>query len=310
MTLLQAIVLFIAAMLGGILNSVAGGGSFISFPALIFTGVPPINANATNTVALWPGSVASTGAYRKEIASQNRVIMLVLSITSLIGGTFGAILLLNTSQATFVRLIPYLLLLATLLFTFSGPIMTRLRTRKRSGNDDVSSNPSTASDTVPIKVSSKDDVPKEQATTSANAVSPIPVDKGNELSSRPQFIRPSWLALSGIALLQLIIATYGGYFGGGIGILMLASLGLMGMQNIHEMNGLKTFLTSFINGVAVIAFTIAGKVYWPQAILMVIGAIIGGYAGAYYARQLDPRLVRGFVILVGFGMTIYFFLRP
>jgi len=159
-------------------------------------------------------------------------------------------------------------------------------------------------------VSGKDDIPKEQAATSANAVSPIPADKGNELASKPTFIRPSWLALSGIALLQLIIATYGGYFGGGIGILMLASLGLMGMENIHEMNGLKTFLTSFINGVAVIAFAIAGKVYWPQAILMVIAAIIGGYAGAYYARQLDPRLVRGFVILVGFGMTIYFFLRP
>src|SRR6266849_1585553 len=131
MTILQAFLLFMAAILGGTLNSVAGGGSFISFPALIFTGVPPINANATNTVALWPGSVASTGAYRKELLSQNRVIMLVLSITSLIGGVLGAILLLNTSQATFVRLIPYLLLLATLLFTFSGPIMTRLRARKR-----------------------------------------------------------------------------------------------------------------------------------------------------------------------------------
>ena len=318
MTLLQGIVLFIAAILGGILNSVAGGGSFISFPALIFTGVPPINANATNTVALWPGSVASTGAYRKELASQNRVIMLVLSITSLIGGVLGALLLLNTSQATFTRLIPYLLLLATLLFTFSNPIMTRLRARKHNIDtrspeeldDDVSHNPSLGNKTVPIMVSDKDDVPKEQAATTANAVSPLPIDKDNELAAKRGFIRPSWLALSGIALLQLIIATYGGYFGGGIGILMLASLGIMGMENIHEMNGLKTFLTSFINGVAVIAFAIAGKVYWLQAILMVIGAIIGGYAGAYYARQLDPRLVRGFVIVVGFGMTIYFFVRP
>jgi uncharacterized protein len=310
MTLLQGIVLFIAAMLGGILNSVAGGGSFISFPALIFTGVPPINANTTNTVALWPGSVASTGAYRKELAAQDRVITLVLSITSLIGGTFGALLLLNTSQATFTRLIPYLLLLATLLFTFSGPIMTRLRARKRTMDDKAANGPPTTNNTVPLMVSGKDDVPKEQAATSANAVSPLPVDKGSEVAAKPKFIRPSWLALSGIALLQLIIATYGGYFGGGIGILMLATLGIMGMENIHEMNGLKTFLTSFINGVAVIAFAIAGKVYWPQAILMVIAAIIGGYAGAYYARQLDPRLVRGFVILVGFSMTIYFFLRP
>jgi uncharacterized membrane protein YfcA len=364
MTLLQGIFLFIAAMLGGILNSVAGGGSFISFPALIFTGVPPINANATNTVALWPGAVASTGAYRKELLSQNRVIMVVLSITSLIGGVLGAILLLNTSQATFVRLIPYLLLLATLLFTFSGPIMTRLRARKRKVDVDATNNPSTSNDEsaslrekrrglsgacgarfnslvptadvsarspqspagmdpsntpVTARDSSKDDLLKDQTSATGHTVPQTASSKGLPFPSTPpsplritksQFTRPSWLTLSGIALLQLVIATYGGYFGGGIGILMLASLGLMGMENIHEMNGLKTFLTSFINGVAVIAFTIAGKVFWPQAILMVIGAIIGGYAGAYYARQLDPRLVRGFVILVGFGMSIYFFLRP
>ena len=280
MTLLQGIVLFIAAMLGGLLNSVAGGGSFISFPALIFTGVPSINANTTSTVALWPGSVASTGAYRKELAAQNRVIMLALSAPSLVGGVFGAILLLNTPPATFTRLIPYLLLLATLLFTFGNPIMTRLRARKLDVDVAASGNPSPSNDPLPSRASGEANI-----------------------------ARPSWLTLSGIALLQLIIATYGGYFGGGIGILMLATLGLMGMQNIHEMNGLKTFLTSVINGVAVIAFAIARKVFWPQAILMIVGAIVGGYAGAYYARQLDQRLVRGFVILVGFGMTIYFFLH-
>src|SRR5437588_3994827 len=122
MTLLQFLILFIAAILGGTLNSVAGGGSFITFPALIFAGVLPINANATSTVALWPGSVASVGAYRKELAKQNRIILLVLAVTSLIGGILGALLLLRTPQTTFVRLIPYLLLVATLLFTFSGRI--------------------------------------------------------------------------------------------------------------------------------------------------------------------------------------------
>src|SRR5437870_13482529 len=104
MTLLQGTVLFIAAILGGVLNSVAGGGSFISFPALIFTGVPPINANATNTVALWPGAVASTWAYRKELRQQQRTVLFVLSAMSLIGGVLGAILLLKTSQSTFVHL--------------------------------------------------------------------------------------------------------------------------------------------------------------------------------------------------------------
>ena len=257
MIFLQICVLFVAGILGGTLNSVAGGGSFITFPTLLFTGVPPINANATSTVALWPGSVASTSAYRKELAKQERVRLLVLSGTSLIGGVLGAILLLRTSQTTFVRLVPYLLLVATLLFAFSGPITNRLRRRnietKKTGT--------------------------------------------------------SWSGLVGIAFLQLVIAVYGGYFGGGIGILMLATLGLMGMENIHEMNALKTLLTSFINGVAVITFIIAGAVVWAQAIVMVAGGIIGGYGGAYFARQIDPRWVRAFVILVGVSMTTYFFLR-
>ncbi|HYU76754.1 MAG TPA: sulfite exporter TauE/SafE family protein, partial [Ktedonobacteraceae bacterium] len=126
MTFLQICVLFVAGILGGTLNSVAGGGSFITFPTLLFTGVPPINANATSTVALWPGSVASTSAYRKELAKQERVRLLVLSGTSLIGGVLGAILLLRTSQTTFVRLVPYLLLMATVLFAFSAPITNRL----------------------------------------------------------------------------------------------------------------------------------------------------------------------------------------
>ena len=262
MTFLQVCVLFVAAILGGTLNSVAGGGSFITFPALLFTGVLPINANATSTVALWPGSVASTGAYREELAKQDRTRLFVLGGTSLIGGVLGAVLLLRTSQTTFVRLVPYLLLVATLLFTFSAPIMDRVRKRK--------------------------------------------AEETSKVEERKQ-ARSSWLGLAGIALLQLVISVYGGYFGGGIGILMLATLSLMGMENIHEMNALKTLLTSFINGVAVITFIIAGAVVWVPAILMVVGAIIGGYGGAYFARQIDPRWVRIFVILVGVGMTIYFF---
>ncbi len=255
MTILQACLLFIAAILGGTLNSVAGGGSFIGFPALIFTGVLPIEANATNTVALWPGSVASVRAYRKELAVQNRRLLSVLGITSLVGGVLGAVLLLRTPQSTFVQLIPYLLLLATLLFTFSKPITTVLRKY---------------------------------------------IPRGDNLS---------WLTLLVVAFFQLIIAIYGGYFGGGIGILMLATLGLMGMENINEMNAVKTLLQTCINGVAVITFIVAGAVEWPQAILMIVGAIIGGYGGAYYARKIEQRWVRLFVILVGLSMTLYFFIR-
>jgi uncharacterized protein len=259
MTFIAGLILFIAAMLGGALNSVAGGGSFLTFPSLIFAGVQPIQANATSTVALWPGSVASVGAYRKELASLNRVVLLTLGITSLIGGIGGAILLLSTPQATFLGLVPYLMLLATLLFAFSPRITAMLR---KSSAEKI----------------------EEKMVTSGRA-------------------------LAGITFIQLIVAVYGGYFGGGIGIMILASLGVMGMDNIHEMNGLKTVLQSIINGVAVITFVIARAVIWLPAIVMVVGAIVGGFGGAYVARRLDARFIRGFVILVGISMTIFFFLR-
>ena len=259
MTFIAGLILFITAMLGGALNSVAGGGSFLTFPSLVFAGVLPIQANATSTVALWPGSVASVGAYRKELSKLNRVVVLTFGITSLIGGVGGAILLLSTPQATFLGLVPYLMLLATLLFAFSPRITALLR--------------------------------KSPA---------------QEIESKAVI---TWRALAIIALIQLVIAVYGGYFGGGIGIMILASLGVMGMENIHEMNGLKTVLQSAINGVAVITFIIAGAVVWLPALVMVVGAIVGGFGGAFVAQRLDARWIRGFVILVGISMTIYFFLR-
>ena len=260
MTFLAGLLLFIAAMLGGTLNSVAGGGSFITVPSLIFTRVLPVQANTTSTVALWPGSVASITAYRRELAKLNRVVILTLGATSLVGGVLGALLLLSTSQSTFLYLLPYLMLVATLLFAFSPRITTMLRKRSVKGI-------------------------QEKASIA------------------------SWRALAGISFIQLIIAVYGGYFGGGIGIMILASLGIMGMENIHEMNGMKTVLQASINGVAVITFILARAVVWLPALVMVAGAIAGGYGGAYFARKLDPRVIRVFVILVGTGMTIYFFLR-
>jgi len=253
MTLLQAVILFLAAVLAGALNSVAGGGSFISFPTLIFTGVPAITANATSTVALWPGSVASVGAYRREFRPWPGLFLLGLS--SLVGGLLGAELLLHTPPATFVRLIPFLLLVATLLFTFGGSLTAGLRRR---------------------------------------------VEK---MEMAP------WVITGALAFIQLIIATYGGYFGGGIGILMLAALALAGMENIHEMNALKTLLATCINGVAVVTFIAAGAVAWPQALVMLVGAITGGYGGAHIARQLNPLLVRRFVSVVGVVLTVYFFIR-
>jgi uncharacterized protein len=249
------ILLFVAAFLGGALNSVAGGGSFLSFPSLIFAGVPPINANATSTVALWPGSLASVFAYREELGRHDRGFVVALGLISLVGGVLGSLLLLRTPQSTFARLLPWLLLIATLLFAFGGWITAQLRRRLALG-----------------------------------------VGQSRELS---------WA----VAVFQLVIAFYGGYFGGGIGILMLAALGLLGLKNIHEMNALKTLLAGAINGIAVLTFVLAGVVFWPQALLMLVGATIGGYGSAAFARRLDPRFVRVFVILVGVSMTAYFFWR-
>src|SRR5581483_4962868 len=255
MALPQILVLFVASILGGILNAVAGGGSFFTFPSLIVTGISASQANATSTVALWPGTVASVGAYRRELTKQKRGLLFLLVGISLVGGVLGAILLLKPSQAVFVLLIPYLLLLATLLFAFSGPITARLRAR--------------STDKIHL--------------------------------SRRSFI--------GLTVAQFIISIYGGYFGGGIGILMLATLAMMGMENIHEMNALKTLLASCINGIAVVTFVVAQAVVWPQAILMLIGSVAGGYGGARLALRVEPRLVRRLIIAIGLIMTAYFFAR-
>jgi hypothetical protein len=254
MTLSHAILLFFAALLAGAMNSVAGGGSFFSFPALIFTGVPPIPANATNTVAVWPGSVASVFSYWKRLPHSPRVMVPLVTI-SIIGGWLGAVVLLHTPSATFMTLVPYLFGIATLLFAFGKRLTQKVgQVIKRTGP-------------------------------------------------------PSTATLVGLTLVQFFIALYGGFFGGGIGILMLAMLELLQIDDIHAMNGLKTILATAINGAAVVTFIAARQVEWPQAILMIVAAVIGGYGGAHYAQKLDPRWVRATVICVGAGMTVYFLWR-
>ena len=250
MPLETAIFLFVAGALGGALNAVAGGGSFIGLPALMFTGIAPIAANATNTVALWVGVTASTGAYRKHLDLSRRV-MVPLIVTSLIGGIAGAWLLLHTPAQTFLHVLPWLMLGATLLFLFGGRL-------SRGSRGSIA----------------------HDASTSALAVA---------------------------ALFELIVAVYGGYFGGGVGIVNLAMLAALGMTDIHAMNALKVVLGGIINGVAVVTFIVAGAVVWKQGTVMIVGAIIGGYLGAHYAQKLPPAWIRGFVIVVGTAMTAYFF---
>jgi uncharacterized protein len=248
----QAIFLFFAGILGGALNAVAGGGSFISFPALLFTGVPPIPANATNTLALWTGVTASGGAYRNRLDVPRRV-MIPLIATSLLGGAAGAVLLLKTPAHTFMRVLPWLMLGATLLFIF-GNRLSRGR----------------------------------------------PSSVGNEAGAG---------AIAGASIFELVVAIYGGYFGGGVGIVNLAMLTAIGMTDIHSMNALKSVLGSAINGIAVLVFIMRRAIFWPHAAIMVLGAIVGGYFGAHYALRLPQTWVRWFVIFVGGGMTAYFFAK-
>jgi uncharacterized membrane protein YfcA len=248
----QAGLLLLASTAAGALNAVAGGGSFLSFPALVFSGIAPVLANATNTVALWPGSIAGAAAYRTRLAPHRQLLGWLIG-TSLLGGFLGAELLLHTPQVTFVRLVPWLLLAATVLFAFGGSIAARFR--------------------------------------------------------QAQPVTPTAQPFLMFAVLQLVIAVYGGYFGGGIGILMLSALGFMGLRDIHAMNGVKNVLAVLINGTAVIVFMVQGAVVWLPALMMMIGAVLGGFVGARTAQRLDPRLVRGFVIGIGLLMTLYFFLQ-
>ncbi|HUK23211.1 MAG TPA: sulfite exporter TauE/SafE family protein [Terriglobales bacterium] len=247
----HAIFLLAAGALGGAMNAVAGGGSFVGFPALMFAGVPPISANASNTVALWMGMTASSGAYRRRLSVPGRVLIPLL-LAAIAGGAGGAVLLLHTPARTFLRVIPWLLLAATLLFIFGGKLA---RGRSSVGHE----------------------------TTLG--------------------------AIATAACMELAVATYGGYFGGGMGIVILAMLSAMGMSEIHSMNALKSVLSAATNGVAVIAFVIARAVYWPEALVMLAGAAAGGYFGAHYALRLPQTWVRGFVILAGVAMTTYFFVK-
>lgn len=243
---------FGAAFLAGAINSVAGGGTLVSFPTLIWLGLDSVTANATSTVAIWPGTVGSLFGYRREIRAVEREHWLLM-IPSLIGGISGAILLRLTPSSLFDRLVPFLVLFATLLF------MAQARVQRSLG------------------------------TSKAHSAS------------------GKWFA--GAMLFQLGIGLYGGYFGAGIGILMLAALGILGLKNIHEMNSLKVVLGGTINGIAAAYFIVAGMVNWQYVLVMVAGALAGGYGGAGAARKAGARAVRTTVIAIGFGMAAYLFVR-
>lgn len=242
----------VAAVVAGAINSIAGGGTLLTFPALVALGVPGIVANATSTVALWPGALGSLWGYRHELAGA-RAWAARFAPPSLAGGLLGAWLLLRTPAARFDAIVPWLVLGATVLFVGQRPVMRWMRARP-----------------------------------------------GRAVASEPARV-PGW----GLLCYQFAIGIYGGYFGAGVGILMLAALGFMGLTNIHRMNGLKNWGGMCMNAVAAVTFAFSSLVSWPVALAMAVGAMAGGYAGSRLAQRVRQERVRQAVIAVGFASAIW-----
>jgi len=240
--------MFFAAFTAGAINSIAGGGTLITFPVLIWLGLDPKVANGTSTVALWPGLFGGLFGYRRELENSS-AILIRLGITSIVGGAVGAWLLIWTPSPVFARLVPFLILFATLLFMANGPINKRLR-----------------------------------------------------LGSLEE--RPTKLWWTGAMVFQFFSALYGGYFGAGNGILMLAAMGLLGLHELHRANGIKNFLGICINSIAVVSFSLAGLVVWRDALVMACGALAGGYFGASMAVRIGQVWVRRGVIVIGFVIFV------
>ncbi len=245
----------LGAFVAGAVNSVAGGGTFFSFPALLAVGVPPVVANASNSVSLWPGSLSGAWAYKRELAALKSYLV-PMSVASLLGGIAGGLLLLRTHDGQFARLIPWLLGFATLLFALA-PRLSGWLARWRA------SHPAGA----------------------ARRASPA-----------------AWLT-------QALVSVYGGFFGAGMGILMMASLAISGHEDVHEINAIKNLLSVVIYSVTVVTFVVAGAVSWPHTLVMIATATAGGYWGATMARRVPAAWLRRFVVAVGAGLTLYYFYR-
>ncbi len=258
MTPLDMLLIGAGGFAAGAVNSMAGGGTFFSFPAMLAVGLPPVVANASNSVALWPGSLTGAWAYRLELARYKRYL-LPMGIASFIGGAAGGLLLLAAGDARFAALIPWLLAFATLLFAFSPQLSSALRRMR----------------------------PPPAAGTAA----------GNGAGSPA-----GWLV-------QFLVSIYGGFFGAGMGILMMASLAIGGHEDVQHINALKNLLSAVIYSITVMTFIIAGAVSWPHTLIMVVTASLGGYWGASVARKIRGPWLRRMVILVGSGLTAYYFYK-
>lgn len=243
----EYLILAVAAFFAGMLNTVAGGGTFLTFPALVYAGVPVVAANATSAVAVFPGYLAGALGFRREIASFERRSLLKIVAATALGGLVGSLLLLVSSNEAFAVVVPFLLVVATLAFAFGSQLQDWAR-RHRMGK------------------------PEGPVGT-------------------------------------VLVSIYGGYFNGGLGIVLLALFSIWGMRDLNRMNGLKNGLSFVLSAISVATYAAAGLVAWPQAVLMMAAATVGGYAGAPVARALPPRIVRGVIIAVGAIMSAIFFWR-
>ncbi|MCC6765421.1 MAG: sulfite exporter TauE/SafE family protein [Deltaproteobacteria bacterium] len=248
-------VLFGAGAVAGAINSLAGGGTLVSFPVLLWLGRDAIVANATNTVALCPGALAAMAAFRRDLGPIRRWMLLIVP-PSLAGGLVGALLLLRTPERVFAALVPWLILFATVIFAAQGPIVATVRRFRPA-----------------------------RAPRSTQGVPPL----------------DAW---PWVVAFELAVAIYGGYFGAGIGIMTLAVLGLVGFTDIHHMIGLRNFAALCINGIASVYFVAKGAVAWPDALVMIVGQVLGGYGGGRVARRLGRTFMRRAVVAIGVAMAL------
>ncbi|WP_029689270.1 sulfite exporter TauE/SafE family protein [Thermoanaerobacter sp. A7A] len=245
------VIILVASILAGATNAIAGGGTLITFPALVWVGINPLSANITNTVALWTGSV--TGAWGfKERLYQTKELLRFLTLPSLLGGILGAYLLMITPYKVFNFVVPFLVLFATIILALN------------------------------------------------DRINKFNLKEGEDIKKK---------SLVFVFILQFLTSLYGGYFAAGIGILMLATLGIAGITDIHTANGIKNLLSLFINVTSGLVLLFSGKVVWPFAIILMIGFALGGYWGAKVSQRFDNKKVKNFVVLWGIALAITFWVR-
>jgi uncharacterized membrane protein YfcA len=253
MSLFNEVLVFVAAMAAGFINAIAGGGTLVTFPLLIAIGIPPVVANVTNTVALVPGTIGGMWAQRKDFQSQYRRLLKLLPV-AIIGGTGGGLIILNTSEQAFRSIIPYLILMATLLLA--------------------------------VQVHIKNWVVSRMVNVHHEKHSPL-------------------FMIS----MVLLASIYGGYFGAGLGVILMAVLGLVTDDSLTRLNFLKQALGFAINLSAAIYFAFSGQVNWPVAFVMMVGFILGGLMGGKLAGSMKPELLRWIVVSAGLTAAVIFFIK-